>query len=51
MLKRSGQVHGIDTCFPFRRKGNAIVVCFACPEPGFNVPDDQWEELDNDDLG
>ncbi|KAF9471253.1 hypothetical protein BDN70DRAFT_977471 [Pholiota conissans] len=51
MLKRSGQVHDIDKSFPFRRKGNVIVVCFACPEPGFNVPDSQWDDLDNDELG
>ena len=47
-VKRSGQGQGIDEYLPFRRQGNVIVPCFACPEPGFNMPDDQWESLDSD---
>ncbi|KAG6848674.1 hypothetical protein H0H93_014968 [Arthromyces matolae] len=49
LLKRSGQVHGIDIHFPFRPPGNVIVPCFSCPEPGFNVPNDQWE-MDDEEL-
>jgi hypothetical protein len=48
MLKRSGQVHGIDLCFPFRRPGSVSVTCFGCPEPGFNVPDEQLDIIDED---
>lgn len=48
MLKRSGQVHGIDKFFPFRKPGNVVVSCFGCPEPGFNVPDHQWDEVDDE---
>ncbi|KAF9536538.1 hypothetical protein CPC08DRAFT_595712, partial [Agrocybe pediades] len=50
LLKRSGQVHNIDVHFPFRRKGNVMVPCFSCPEYGFNVPDEHWTDLDDDNL-
>ncbi|KAF8204536.1 hypothetical protein BJ912DRAFT_277 [Pholiota molesta] len=43
----SGQAHNIDTFFPLRRPGSVMVPCFACPEPGFNVPDDQWAMIDD----
>lgn len=43
----SGQAHNIDTFFPLRRPGSVMVPCFACPEPGFNVPDDQWTAIDD----
>lgn len=33
---RSGQAHGIDSLIPTQPKGNLIVYCGACPEPGFN---------------
>jgi hypothetical protein len=48
MIKRSGQVHQIDKEFPHRREGNLTVPCFACPEPGFNVPDEQWGTVDEE---
>ncbi|KAF8952930.1 hypothetical protein BDZ97DRAFT_1670418 [Flammula alnicola] len=50
MIKRSGQVHQIDKEFPLRREGNLAVPCFACPEPGFNVPNEQWGSVD-EELG
>ena len=25
-----------------------MVTCFACPEPGFNMPEEQWNSLHND---
>ncbi|PPQ98101.1 hypothetical protein CVT26_003271 [Gymnopilus dilepis] len=42
LVKNSGQAHNIDRYFPLRRPGSVIVPCFACPEPDFNVPEDQW---------
>ncbi|KAJ7069033.1 hypothetical protein B0H15DRAFT_925884 [Mycena belliarum] len=36
LLKRSGQLHGIDLFLPHRPAGNLLVWCPACPEPGFN---------------
>lgn len=36
LLKRSGQLHGIDDVLNHRPKGNLLVWCPACPEPGFN---------------
>jgi hypothetical protein len=47
LLKRSGQIHGIDAHFPFRQPGSIVVSCFGCPEPGFNVPDNQWDIVDD----
>ncbi|KAJ7721362.1 hypothetical protein B0H16DRAFT_1335380, partial [Mycena metata] len=36
LLKRCGQMHGIDELLPHRPAGNLLVWCPACPEPGFN---------------
>ncbi|KAJ7116742.1 hypothetical protein C8R46DRAFT_1170407 [Mycena filopes] len=36
LLKRSGQLHGIDLLLPHRPPGNLLVWCPGCPEPGFN---------------
>ncbi|KAK7006975.1 hypothetical protein R3P38DRAFT_2554914 [Favolaschia claudopus] len=36
MLKRLGQMHGIDRLLPHRPEGNLVLYCPACPEPGFN---------------
>ncbi|KAJ7022800.1 hypothetical protein C8F04DRAFT_1194153 [Mycena alexandri] len=36
LVKRSGQLHGIDTLLPHRLRGNLLVWCPGCPEPGFN---------------
>ncbi|KAJ7776208.1 hypothetical protein B0H16DRAFT_1302413 [Mycena metata] len=36
LVKRSGQLHGIDVFLPHRPKGNLLVWCPGCPEPGFN---------------
>ncbi|KAF9024287.1 hypothetical protein BDZ89DRAFT_954844 [Hymenopellis radicata] len=47
-IKRSGQLFGIDRFFPNRPPGSVVVACFACPEPGFNVPDRYWIEIDDD---
>lgn len=43
MLKRSGQLHGIDAHFPSRPKGSVVVPCLSCPEPGFNMAEDSDE--------
>jgi hypothetical protein len=37
LLKRSGQLHGIDKILPHRPAGNVLVWCPACPQPGFNT--------------
>ncbi|KAL1712183.1 hypothetical protein EV715DRAFT_214149 [Schizophyllum commune] len=47
-LIRSGQCHNIDAKFPYRPKGNIIPPCFACPEPGFNIAYEEWEDVDPD---
>jgi hypothetical protein len=47
MQKRSGQCHGIDKHFPKRVPGGVVVPCFACPEPGFNMEE---EDLDDEEL-
>ncbi|KAJ7732066.1 hypothetical protein DFH07DRAFT_755417 [Mycena maculata] len=47
MEKCSGQCHGIDKHFPRRTPGGTVVPCFACPEPGFNMEE---EDLDDDEL-
>ncbi|KAG7086172.1 hypothetical protein E1B28_002131 [Marasmius oreades] len=49
-VKRSGHAHGMDQFFPNRPPGSVVVPCFACPEPGFNVPDHYWNEIDDDFL-
>ncbi|KAK6984264.1 hypothetical protein R3P38DRAFT_3332856 [Favolaschia claudopus] len=36
LVKRAGQLHGIDTLLSHRPNGNLLVWCPACPEPGFN---------------
>jgi hypothetical protein len=36
LVIRSGQLHGIDLLLPHRPKGNLLVWCPACPEPGMN---------------
>ncbi|KAK6997020.1 CxC2 domain-containing protein [Favolaschia claudopus] len=36
LVKRSGQLHGIDRILSHRPAGNLLVWCPACPEPGFN---------------
>ncbi|KAJ7926641.1 hypothetical protein B0H13DRAFT_1862093 [Mycena leptocephala] len=36
LRKRSGQLHSIDSVLNHRPKGNLLVWCPACPEPGFN---------------
>ncbi|KAJ6467656.1 hypothetical protein C8R47DRAFT_1056068 [Mycena vitilis] len=36
MKKRLGQELGIDTVIPNRPKGNLVLYCPSCPEPGFN---------------
>lgn len=36
IMYRSGQAHGIDSLIPSRPKGNLMVYCPTCPEPGFN---------------
>ncbi|KAF7349823.1 CxC2 domain-containing protein [Mycena venus] len=43
LLKRSGQMHGIDLLLPHRPEGNLVLYCPACPEPGFNT-DPSWSE-------
>ncbi|KAK6985230.1 CxC2 domain-containing protein, partial [Favolaschia claudopus] len=35
--KRAGQAHGIDGFLTHRPKGNTILYCPSCPEPGFNM--------------
>ncbi|KAJ7488488.1 hypothetical protein B0H11DRAFT_1912979 [Mycena galericulata] len=35
--KRMGQMHRIDDVLPYRPKGNLVLYCPACPEPGFNM--------------
>lgn len=45
--KRSGQCHGIDKHFPQRVPGGVVVSCFACPEPGFNMKE---EDLVDEEL-
>lgn len=39
--KRSGQAHGIDTILNHRPKGNLVVFCPTCPEPGVNM-EENW---------
>ena len=42
--RQSGQGQGIDEFLPENRyPGSVAVVCPACPEPGFNLPED-WKE-------
>jgi len=48
MKKRSGQEHGIDMHFPNRMAGSVMVPCFACPEPGFNMDEDN--DMDEEDI-
>ncbi|KAJ7710854.1 hypothetical protein B0H17DRAFT_914216 [Mycena rosella] len=36
MKKRLGQVHGIDNVLLHRPKGNLVLYCPSCQEPGFN---------------
>ncbi|KAJ7033844.1 hypothetical protein C8F04DRAFT_1183806 [Mycena alexandri] len=36
LKKRVGQEHGIDEFIPLRPKGNLVLYCPSCPEPGFN---------------
>ncbi|KAJ7018652.1 hypothetical protein C8F04DRAFT_1198692 [Mycena alexandri] len=36
LKKRLGQEHGIDEFIPLRPKGNLVLYCPSCPEPGFN---------------
>jgi hypothetical protein len=48
LIKNSGQAYDIDRFLPLRRQGNVMVTCFACPEPGFNMPEEQWNSLDDD---
>lgn len=48
MKKRSGQEHGIDEHFLHRMPGSVMVPCFACPEPGFNMDDD--DDMDEEDI-
>lgn len=48
MRKRSGQEHGIDAHFPHRMPGSVMVPCFACPEPGFNMNED--DDMDDEDI-
>ncbi len=50
IIKRSGQVHGIDKHFPFRPKGSVVVPCFACPEIGFNLPPNLYFPPGNTEL-
>ena len=47
MQKRSGQDYGIDEHFPLRVQGSFMVPCFACPEPGFNMDN---EEMDDEEI-
>ncbi|KAJ7094336.1 hypothetical protein C8R44DRAFT_749527 [Mycena epipterygia] len=47
MQKHSGQCHGIDKHFPKCVPGGVVVPCFACPEPGFNMEE---EDLDDEEL-
>ncbi|KZV78847.1 hypothetical protein EXIGLDRAFT_783167 [Exidia glandulosa HHB12029] len=50
--KQSGQGQGIDDFLPANRyPGSVAVVCPACPEPGFNLPDDWYEKLDDPKSG
>lgn len=50
MVIRSGQAHGIDEHLPENRwPGSVVVVCPACPEPGFNLQAN-WEDLVKDDA-
>ncbi|CAA7263853.1 unnamed protein product [Cyclocybe aegerita] len=42
--KRLGQAHGIDECLPHQPKGNLIVFCPSCPEPGLNM-EENWQEM------
>ncbi|KAK6974846.1 CxC2 domain-containing protein [Favolaschia claudopus] len=35
--KRMGQAHGIDDLLIYRPKGNTVLYCPSCPEPGFNM--------------
>ncbi|KAJ6513753.1 hypothetical protein C8R47DRAFT_1286610 [Mycena vitilis] len=35
--KRMGQMHGVDDVLSHRPKGNLVLYCPACPEPGFNM--------------
>lgn len=44
MTMRSGQAHDIDRHLPANRwPGSLVVVCPACPEPGFNLQPD-WKD-------
>ncbi|KAJ7854814.1 hypothetical protein B0H14DRAFT_2260600, partial [Mycena olivaceomarginata] len=36
LRKRTGQLHAIDAMLSHCPKGNLLVWCPACPEPGFN---------------
>jgi hypothetical protein len=37
VLKRTGQAFGIDNILAHRPKGNLVIYCPACPEPGVNT--------------
>lgn len=50
LVKNSGQAHDIDQFFPLQHPGSIVVPCFACPEPGFNMPDEQWASLTEDTV-
>ncbi|KAL0061228.1 hypothetical protein AAF712_011987 [Marasmius tenuissimus] len=50
ILKRAGIWHNLWHHFPLRKPGAVSFPCFACPEPGFNAPED-WldgEEVDDE---
>ncbi|KZV78878.1 hypothetical protein EXIGLDRAFT_633073, partial [Exidia glandulosa HHB12029] len=44
--RQSGQAQGIDAFLPANRyPGSVAIVCPACPDPGFNLPEDWVEKL------
>lgn len=44
--RRSGQGQGIDEFLPHNRyQGSVAVICPACPEPGFNLPENWKDQL------
>ena len=50
MRKRSGQEHDIDAHFPHRMPGSVMVPCYACPEPGFNMNENDMDDMDDEDI-
>ncbi|KAF9022665.1 hypothetical protein BDZ89DRAFT_1137177 [Hymenopellis radicata] len=42
--RRSGKLHDIHLEIPSRQKDHLLVLCQACPEPGFNLEPD-WETI------